>query len=178
METAKLMLKCAVVGACAVLLAGAAQATLQDRDLNGDTVVDAFYDTDLDITWLRDANVVGPMGLNEAATWAANLSFAAYDDWRLPRGDWCWGFECTASEMGHLWCVEPGNVAGSPANVGGFQNVQVGDSDVYWPSFHELGYTSVLYLVTRSMSARTIPDTPWPSATATYPRSPSPKPTR
>lgn len=33
-----------------MLLFGAAQAALQDRDLNGDTVIDAFYDTDLDVT--------------------------------------------------------------------------------------------------------------------------------
>ena len=45
----------------AVALVGTAQAALQDRDLNGDTVIDAFYDTDLKITWLRDANVTGPM---------------------------------------------------------------------------------------------------------------------
>ena len=47
------------VAAAAVLLAGPAQAALQDRDLNGDTVVDAFYDTDLDITRLRNANPNG-----------------------------------------------------------------------------------------------------------------------
>ena len=52
------------VGAAAMLLAGAAQAagvpgqgtwetTLQARDLNGDSVTDTFYDTALNITWLR-----------------------------------------------------------------------------------------------------------------------------
>lgn len=51
----------AAVGACALLMAGIAQAALQDRDLDGDSVVDAFYDTDFDITWLRDADVNGRM---------------------------------------------------------------------------------------------------------------------
>ena len=36
-----------VAAVAAVRLAGTAQAALQDRDLNGDKVVDAFYDTDL-----------------------------------------------------------------------------------------------------------------------------------
>ena len=48
----------AALGAGVLLLPWAAQATLENRDLNGDGVVDAFYDTDLDITWLRDANVL------------------------------------------------------------------------------------------------------------------------
>ena len=50
------MRRAVVSAAAAVLFAGTAQAALQDRDLNGDAVVDAFYDTDLDITWLRNAN--------------------------------------------------------------------------------------------------------------------------
>ena len=49
------------VAANAMLIAGAAQASLLARDLNGDTVTDAFYDTDLNVTWLRDANVNGAM---------------------------------------------------------------------------------------------------------------------
>jgi hypothetical protein len=74
------------------------QTTLQARDLNGDTVTDAFYDTKLNITWLRDANInrtinmgsqIGPQyaGLVTwafANTWATNLSFGGYTDWRLP----------------------------------------------------------------------------------------------
>lgn len=58
----------------AMLAAGAAQAlgvpgqgtwetTLQPRDLDGNAAngPEAFYDTVLDITWLRDANVKGWM---------------------------------------------------------------------------------------------------------------------
>ncbi len=70
--------------AASMLLAGAAQAALQDRDLDGDAVVDAFYDTDLDITWLRDANVNGAIDWNTATAWAEGFSSGGYDDWRLP----------------------------------------------------------------------------------------------
>lgn len=115
------------VGVAAVLAAGAAQAALQDRDLNGDTVTDAFYDTDLNITWLRDANVNGKMTWDTAVSWAANLSFGGYSDWRLPKADTCGEF--CGNEMGYLWSSELGNSAGGPmTNTGGFQNLQ---SDFY-----------------------------------------------
>ncbi|HRP28066.1 MAG TPA: DUF1566 domain-containing protein [Burkholderiaceae bacterium] len=109
--------------------AGTAQAALQDRDLDGDSVVDAFYDTDLDITWLRNADVNGLMDWDTAVAWADSFSFAGYDDWRLPISDECAGFDCTASEMGHLWYVELGNSAGAMTNTGDFQNLQ---SSYYW----------------------------------------------
>lgn len=112
-------------GAVASLIAGVAQATLQNRDLNGDTVTDAFYDTDLNITWLRDANVNGPMDPGPAASWADNFSFGGYSDWRLPVSNGCGGYNCTGSEMGHLWYVDLGNLAGGPmTNTGNFQNLQ------------------------------------------------------
>lgn len=47
--------------AATLIMATPAQATLQARDLNGDAVTDAFYDTTLNITWLRNANVNGLM---------------------------------------------------------------------------------------------------------------------
>ena len=49
---------------------------------------EAYYDTDLNITWLANANVNGLMNWATANTWAANLSFTnginVYDNWRLP----------------------------------------------------------------------------------------------
>jgi hypothetical protein len=72
------------------------QTTLQNRDLNGDGVTDAFYDTQLNITWLRNANTVGdraiglyglPTGLmnwDTANTWATNLNVSGITGWRLP----------------------------------------------------------------------------------------------
>lgn len=124
----------AVAGAGPLLMAQTAQAALQDRDLNGDTVTDAIYDTDLDITWLRDAAAFGPGDWDDAMDWAAGFSFAGYNDWRLPMSDACSGYGCTGSEMGHLWYVELGNPAGGPmANVGNFLNFQTDDDfGDYW----------------------------------------------
>lgn len=116
-------------GAFAMLFAGATQAALQDRDLNGDTVVDAFYDTDLDITWLRNA-FVSAGDWDQAADSVASFSFGGYSDWRLPTSDYCSDFNCTGSEMGHLWYVELGNIPGGPmTNTGDFQNL---GSGYYW----------------------------------------------
>jgi hypothetical protein len=127
-------MKRVVMGAAvtaALLLAGTAQAALQDRDLDGDGQTDAFYDTDLDITWLRDANVNGSMNWDTAVAWVGTFSFGGVNDWRLPASDACiFSFNCTGSEMGHLWYTELGNVAGGPlTNAGDFQNLQ---SFVYW----------------------------------------------
>lgn len=147
-KTMRRAIAAAAACASALLHAGAAQAALLDRDLDGDTVVDAFYDTDLDITWLRNANVYGnSMFWNTAVSLADDFSFAGYDDWRLPaalqpdatcddqRPEGSYGYNCTGSEMGHLWYVELGNSAGGPmANNGNFQNLQ---SWVYWTGEHD-----------------------------------------
>jgi len=60
-------------------LGSAAQASLISR-LGGTAV----YDTDLDITWLADANANGLMTWANANTWAANLMVGGFTDWRLP----------------------------------------------------------------------------------------------
>lgn len=68
-------------------LSGAAQAALHDR---GGGLI---YDDDLNVTWLQDANYAktsgfdfdGLMTWDEANTWANNLAFSGYDDWRLPK---------------------------------------------------------------------------------------------
>ena len=61
-------------------LAGSASATLIDRGL------DLVYDDVLNITWTRNANLPGSQLLNwaQANTWAADLDFAGFTDWRLP----------------------------------------------------------------------------------------------
>ena len=51
-----------------------------------------IYDDVLKITWLKDANYAktsgydadGLMNWADANTWAANLSYGGFDDWRLP----------------------------------------------------------------------------------------------
>jgi hypothetical protein len=69
----------------ALLAAPAAHAALHDR---GGGLI---YDDVLNITWLQDANyaqtsgydISGRMTWEEAVTWAANLVYGGYDDWRL-----------------------------------------------------------------------------------------------
>jgi hypothetical protein len=110
---------------------GTWERTLKPRDLDGNGQIDAFYDTVLDVTWLRDADVNGIMFLPDAQTWAANLEFGGYTDWRLPtmvdtgeRGcDWAYGgTDCgynvqtgnrrrVFSEMAHLFDVTLGNTS-------------------------------------------------------------------
>lgn len=63
---------------------GTWESTLQARDLDGNGVTDAFYDTSLNVTWLRDANINGAKSWDAAKTWADNLVVGKYSDWRLP----------------------------------------------------------------------------------------------
>ena len=124
------------VGVFSLGLAASAEATLISR-LGGLAV----YDTDLNITWLADANAGagsafddggsasdGRMTWNNANAWAASLTVGGFSDWRLPTtpqfqascdsqntfaGNSS-GFNCTESEMGHLYYIELGALAGPP----------------------------------------------------------------
>jgi hypothetical protein len=144
----------------AVGLSGTAQAALQGRDLNGSgDSFEGYYDTELNITWLADANYAktsgydadGKMTWAAANTWAANLSFTdgvnVYNNWRLPTtlqpdascggqsGGSSYGYGCAGSEMGHLFYIELGGVANRSittihnANYNLFSNVKSG---AYW----------------------------------------------
>ncbi len=144
----------------ASLASGTAHAELQGRDLNGSAgSFEAYYDTVLDITWLADANYAqtsgydadGVMTWDAANTWAANLSFTdgvnVYDDWRLPTtlqpdascgyqsGGVSFGYNCTGSEMGHLFYSELGGAAGqsiltsADPDLAKFTNLQ---ANFYW----------------------------------------------
>jgi len=137
-------------------VSGAANAALVSR-LGGQAV----YDTDLNVTWLADANYArtsgydadGLMTWSQAMTWASNLSYGGYTDWRLPTtaqpdptcsNQFNWtggvvssGYNCTGSEMGHLFYTELGVTAGSSIfsstdlDLALFTNVQ---STSYWSS--------------------------------------------
>jgi hypothetical protein len=122
------------------------------------------YDTDLNITWLRDANLAvsntfgvgginpagtpgmfapidigGTMKWNTAQSWIAAMNtnnYLGFNDWRLPTTSGvCNGFNCTGSEMGHLFYNELGGTAVSSILSSGdpdlalFQNVQ---PYIYW----------------------------------------------
>ncbi|QOJ32390.1 MAG: DUF1566 domain-containing protein [Gammaproteobacteria bacterium] len=119
--------------ALSLLLASAAQAALVSR-LGGQAV----YDTDFNITWLADANLAtsntfGVSGINDgghmswttANEWIAAMNTAnylGYSDWRLPTTPQpdpscrtqsiggSLGYNCTGSEMGHLFYGELGGV--------------------------------------------------------------------
>ena len=124
---------------------GPAGAALIDRGAFADGfggTVNLIYDTDLDITWLGDANFAqtsgfdgnGKMDWTTATGWAGGLTVGGYTDWRLPTttqpdascsfqsGGNGYGLGCTGSEMGHLYNVE-GITAAAPGllfdNVGG-----------------------------------------------------------
>jgi PEP-CTERM motif len=91
-------------------IAGLANATLFDR---GGGLI---YDDYSNITWLQDANYAKTSGYDSdgymtwwgAMTWADNLVYQGYSDWRLPDAhDWdgggpCSGWNCYNSEMGHF----------------------------------------------------------------------------
>jgi len=116
-----------------------AQATLINR---GGGLI---YDSDLNITWLQDANYAqtsgydadGAMKWDGVMAWADSLVYQGYDDWRLPSTPVnCFGSGCTSSEMGHLFYVElkntptwyagctPGVNCGF-VNTGPFINIQL-----------------------------------------------------
>ena len=98
------------------LVSGSAHAALQGRDLNGSPgSFEAYYDTDLNITW-TSGNLLGFVTWAAANTWAATLSFTdgvnTYDNWRLPTSDTCIGYNCVGSDMGYLFYRELGISAG------------------------------------------------------------------
>lgn len=151
--------------AAAVLLSttGATQAALVDRGSG------LIYDTDLNVTWLSNANANGFMTWDQANTWATNLSVLdsvrnqTLTGWRLPTtlqpdatcsdqeyagisfGMQSGGYNCTGSEMGHLFYNELGGVAGQAistthnTNFGLFQNLF---PSVYWSGTESAAHTS------------------------------------
>jgi len=144
---------------------GTWETTLLGRDINRNAVAatDAsavyLYDTTLNVTWLRNANVNGQMTWDNANTWAANLTTGSggntISDWRLPTmsvvnpnanysidGSTDLGYNVpgSSSEMTSLFFNTLGNrsiidtsgahqVGYGFTNAGSFQNMQYG---IYW----------------------------------------------
>jgi hypothetical protein len=142
--------------------AGSASATLLDRG------PDMVFDDVLNITWVRDASlcatlnncvnrndtfVTGGMSWNDANTWAANLVFGGFDDWRLPYASVAAGagptlvvytcngsggvdeVACRDNEMGYMFYYNlDGNLfddkTGNQTAVGG--QMLTGIQPVYW----------------------------------------------
>lgn len=149
----KKLLSAAALAAFAI----SGHAALENRDLDHNGVTDAFYDTDLKITWLGDANYAktsgfdldGKMTWAVANTWANSVTIDGHSGWRLPTalvhdttcqhvflGTYArsFGLNCTGSEMGHLSYTELKNDNQSntlsPTKWGGFQNEKIDDG--YW----------------------------------------------
>lgn len=120
-----------LTAAAALLPLGSAQAALQARDINHDGSADGFYDTDLNVTWLADAGLSSNSTFAQASSWASSMVVGGISGWRLPNmGAVCAGYNCTSSEMGHLFYVELASTAGRHMNAGGFQNLSV--NTAYW----------------------------------------------
>ena len=117
-----------------------------------------IYDDDLNIYWLQNANLAasntfgvpgiladGTMNWTTAQTWITAMNTAnhlSYSDWRLPAtlqpdpscssqsgGIESWGYNCSGSEMGHLYYTELGNPSGISGgnqlnNTGPFSNLR------------------------------------------------------
>lgn len=114
-----------------------------------------IYDTDLDITWLSDANYAqtsgydadGMMNWSDSVNWVTNLSYydsvrdVSYSDWRLPTTPsvypaTCNLTNCVDSEMGHMYYLELSGSGGSVLSYSDpdlslFSNIQ---SSIYWSS--------------------------------------------
>ena len=131
------LLKSLSAATAILALTGVAQAALEARP--GGMV----YDTTLKITWLQNWNTNGPMKWTAANSWADNLVYGGFDDWRLPTslnadgtGPCGQAFDCSGSELGHMFYNNWGASAGqafstgtNAANRALFTNVR---SDAYW----------------------------------------------
>jgi len=121
-----------------------------------------IYDSDLDITWLQDANYAltsgydadGLMNWSDAMTWADNLSYGGYSDWRLATGDTVCTpgifTTCTGGELGHLFYSELEGTQGThifnstDADINLFSNIKANDGSFisfYWTSTETVEFT-------------------------------------
>lgn len=122
-------------------ISGVARAVLVDRGGG------LLYDTDLNVTWLADANYAktsgyvhtlsgagsdGTMTWDQAEAWVAALVYRDpvrkidLKGWRLPKtlqpdpacsahaGNDSFGYQCTGSELGHLFYAELGGKTATP----------------------------------------------------------------
>lgn len=123
---------------------------LSPRDLDGDGVVDAWYDSRTQSTWLADWKSRDPVTWQEARDWAEGLSFGTATNWRLPGnptvtpdpqcssviGNFTYGWGCRSSQMGDLWHTTLGNPTGRLLYPGPFDPFE----DAYWSSPSQYDY--------------------------------------
>ncbi len=105
----RLLLKSILMVGLTSFFISTAYAELQPR-LKGRAV----YDTDLDITWLADANAGGRMSLAEANSWTQSLIIEGVSGWRLPTYPISPNGEIgPRNELSHLFYDELGGTVGS-----------------------------------------------------------------
>jgi hypothetical protein len=144
-----LLAAAAAVQAVPVSGQGTWETTLQARDIDSNGVVDAYYDTALNISWLADGNAyqdateddhAGRMSWTAANQWAADLDVGGVSGWRLPQvfNESEDGFlpDANSSELAHMFYVTLGNTGspndhGSPmlSNTADFANLY---TNPYW----------------------------------------------
>ncbi len=113
-------------------LSSPANAALIDRG-NG-----LIYDTVQDITWFQNVDYAGTaMTFNDAQTWVDNLSYAGYNDWRLPTGPYIESLvdpgDSLGGEVQTIILAELGNMEMAPLiNAGPFTNLGPGCG--FWTS--------------------------------------------
>ncbi len=149
-----------------------------------------IYDTDLDITWLQDANYAKTSGYDEdgrmnwwnTMIWAQNFVYQGYIDWRLPttlqpdlgcsfQEPVSFGYNCTGSEMGHLYYTELGNIAGFLSNSDLFINLRSywywSSTDYYPDSNYAMGF-SFHDILSSTLNESGYQATPYKSANGLY----------
>jgi hypothetical protein len=114
-----------ICGACAAGWGALASATLVDRG------PDMVYDTVLDITWARNANLGGTLFTwQDANAWADALVLGGFDDWRLP--------SISVSGLNHPLDATTTNQLA--CNVPAGQEIECRDNELaymYWYNLHQ-----------------------------------------
>lgn len=123
-----------IFAAILVFMTSAVQAALVSR-LGGQ----AYYDTELDITWAQNANINGQDTWDGQVSWVSGLTIAGVSGWRLPNMDVdndgtivdCASVAeptCRDNEYGYMYHQN----GVSFASPGMFANVQSGSTAPYW----------------------------------------------
>lgn len=142
---------CAIIAlilAAGLSFSSTVSATLMPRTVGTDEVV---YDSDLNITWLRNANVNGNLTWTDASLWAANLVYAGFDDWRLPTtlvpdascqspSD-SYGYNCTGSELGYFFYQELGGKSNQSITTTHNENYNLFNNIVAWNYWSQTDYS-------------------------------------
>ena len=115
------------------------ETTLQPRDLDGNGVTDAYYDTALDVTWLADADFKATLGWDDSQAdggwpeeqfvdYLAGFGHLGVTSWRLPAIDNP-NQGASNGELEHMYLETLGNTVGTYpvsglTNTGPFVNLQ------------------------------------------------------